>query len=128
MIQIFSTDGRTGPIEGSTKGPRGPKNEKKLRCILNQIPPFLVVCVGRLRYHGEVVCDGLVVAVGGEDVISRLQLLTPPPHPTTTPTWSTQFPPRAVNFDFASVFVGVVLVVSLLFLPSNFQLSALTSH
>ena len=87
---------------------------------------------GRLRYHGEVVCDGLVVAVGGEDVISRLQLLTPPPttppYHTTTPTLSTQFPPRAVNFDFASVFVGVVLVVSLLFLSSSFQFSALTSH
>ena len=43
------------------------------------------------------------------------------PHHPTTPTWSTQFPPQAVNFDFASVFVGVVLVVSLLFLSSNFQ-------
>ena len=28
MIQIFSADGRTdGPTEGSTRGPRGPKNE-----------------------------------------------------------------------------------------------------
>ena len=31
MFQIFSgTDGRTGPIEGSTRGPRGPKNSKLL--------------------------------------------------------------------------------------------------
>ena len=30
MIQIFSADG-TGPIEGSTRGPRGPKNLRRAK-------------------------------------------------------------------------------------------------